>query len=86
MLGSYGGWVDEEIKLLESRLDMRRGQFDKAFRRLRKGLLRAGSLDSTEGYVLLAIAARKTGHGEEFDQALKKAKESGADLALLNEP
>ena len=86
VLGSYGGWVDEEIKLLEARLDMRRGQFDKAFRRLRKGLLRAGSLDSTEGYVLLAIAARKTGHNEELEEALKKAKENGADLALLNEP
>lgn len=81
-----GGWMEEELKILESRLEMRRGLYDKAFKRLRKGLLRGGGLDSTEGYVLLAIAARATGHPKELEEALKEARENGADLALLTSP
>jgi hypothetical protein len=62
---------------------MRRGEYEKAFRRLRKGLLKAGQLDSTEGYVLLAIAARATGHADELAEATRKARENGADLSQL---
>lgn len=83
VLGSYQGWVFEEMKVLTSRIEMRRGEYEKAFRRLRKGLLRAGQLDSTEGYVLLAIAARATGHAEELAEASRKARENGADLSQL---
>jgi hypothetical protein len=70
----------EEYRLLESRLDVRRGDYEKAFRRLRK----AEGIDSSEGYVLLAISARATGHKEELDKALKKARENGADVTLLS--
>ncbi|HKI03482.1 MAG TPA: M1 family aminopeptidase [Thermoanaerobaculia bacterium] len=73
---------DEEFKLLQARLDVRRGDYPKAFQRLRKGL-KTGDLYSSEGYVLLAIAARETGHAEEFQKALKKARESGADVDTL---
>lgn len=83
VLGTYGGWIEEELKVVESRLDIRRGDFDRAFKRLRKGLLARGSIDSTEGYLLLAIAAKATGHGEELEQALKAAREGGVDVALL---
>lgn len=83
VLGGYGGWASEELKILESRLEMSRGVYDKAFKRLRKGLLRGGGLDSTEGYVLLAIAARETSHKQEFDEAVKEAKENGADVSVL---
>jgi predicted Zn-dependent protease len=74
---------DEEFKLLQARLDVRRGDYPKAFQRLRKGL-KTGDLYSIEGYTLLAIAARETGHGEEFEKALKKARESGADVDALS--
>ncbi|HZF09876.1 MAG TPA: M1 family aminopeptidase [Thermoanaerobaculia bacterium] len=74
-----------EWKLLQSRLEIRRGAYDKAFRRLKKGLPEIGGLDSAEGNLLLAIAARATNHREEYDRAVKAARESGADLALLNE-
>ncbi|HKV13088.1 MAG TPA: hypothetical protein VJ725_33410, partial [Thermoanaerobaculia bacterium] len=67
-----------------SRLEMRQGVYDKAFKRLRKGLLKSGSLDGTEGYVLLAIAAQATGHKEELAEALKQARENGADLTSLD--
>jgi tetratricopeptide (TPR) repeat protein len=83
VLGSYQGWVFEELKVLTSRIEMRRGEYEKAFRRLRKGLLKAGQLDSTEGYVLLAIAARATGHADELAEATRKARENGADLSQL---
>jgi hypothetical protein len=85
ILGAYGGWVEGDLKILESRLEMSRGSYDKAFKRLRKGLLRGG-LDSTEGYVLLAIAAKATSHKEALDEAVKEARENGADLALLTGP
>jgi len=83
VLGAYGGWVEEDLKILQSRLEMRRGVYDKAFKRLRKGLLKSGNLDSTEGYVLLAIAAQATGHKEELEEAMKQARENGADLTSL---
>jgi hypothetical protein len=72
----------QEFTLLRSRLDVRRGDYDKAFQRLRKGL-KANELDSSEGYTLLAISARATGHKEELDKALKKARENGADVSAL---
>ncbi|HEX7181859.1 MAG TPA: M1 family aminopeptidase [Thermoanaerobaculia bacterium] len=68
----------DSIELLQSRLDVRRGSYDRAFRRLRKG-----GAGSGETYALLAIAARETGHTEYLEEALKKARENGADLALL---
>jgi hypothetical protein len=73
-----------EWKLLKSRLEIRRGAYDKAFRRLRKGLDDIGGLDSTEGNLLLAIAAKATHHQEEYDRAVKAARESGAEMGLLS--
>jgi hypothetical protein len=74
---------DPEFQILRSRLDVRRGDYDKAFQRLRKGV-NSAALNSSEGYALLAIAARATGHKEELDKALKKARENGADVSLLS--
>ncbi len=83
VLASYSFWFEEDLKVIESRLDIRRGDHEKAFKRLNKGLLRKGTLDSTEGFVLLAIAAQATGHTAELKEAIEAAKENGADLALL---
>jgi hypothetical protein len=73
---------DEEFKILGARLDIRRGDYEKAFQRLRKSL-KTGDLYSNEGYALMAIAAKATNHAEEFEKALKKARETGADVRLL---
>jgi tetratricopeptide (TPR) repeat protein len=73
----------EEFKVLQARLEVRRGDYQRAFQRLRKGLLRDGELDSTEGYVLLAIAAKATSHQVEFEEAVKEARENGADVSVL---
>jgi hypothetical protein len=77
---------NRELALLQTRLDVRRGDYAKAFRRLRKGVSDEGNLENGEGYALLAIAARATGHTEELEKALKKARESGVDVALLAQP
>ncbi len=82
-LGTYTGWVRTELRVLESRLDLRQGTYDKALKRLRKGLLKSGDIDGTEGYLLLAIAAKEAGSKDDFDRAVKTARENGADLALL---
>ena len=73
-----------EWKLLKSRLEIRRGDYDKAFRRLRKGLGDIGGLDNAEANLLLAIAAKATHHKEEYDRAVKAARESGVEMALLS--
>ena len=82
-LSGYGGWIEEELAVIEARLDIQQGEAERAFKRLRKRVLRHGSVDGTEGYVLLAIAAQSTGHGEELKEALETAKENGADVSLL---
>jgi hypothetical protein len=74
------------VTLLQARLDVRQGEYEKAFRRLRKGVTAEGDLENGEGYALLAIAARATGHAEELEKALKKARENGVDVALLAQP
>lgn len=82
-LGKAGRFMDgtDELKLLESRLAVRRGSYDKAFRQLRKGM-EDGELGG-EGFALMAVAARASGHTEEYGKALKKARENGADVAAL---
>ena len=62
---------DESVRVLRARLEVRRGEFEKAYRRLRKGVIASETLDTSEAYVLLAIAAQKTGHADDFTKALK---------------
>jgi hypothetical protein len=78
------GDEDDTVQVLRARLEIRRGDFEKAFRRLRKGVLATEDLDSSEAYALLAVAAQKAGHAEDLAKALKKAKETGADVAVLS--
>ena len=81
-LAGRKGWVAEEQKIVDARLALRRGDFDRAFRRLHGGFFTNG-VDSTEGYLLLAIAAQASGRRDDRAQALKAVKDSGADVALL---
>lgn len=74
---------DDTVQVLRARLEIRRGDFEKAFRRLRKGVLGTEDLDTSEAYALLAIAAQKAGHADDLAKALKRAKETGADVAAL---
>lgn len=78
------GDEDDTVQVLRARLEIRRGEFEKAFRRLRKGVLGTEDLDTSEAYALLAVAAQKSGHAEDLAKALKKAKETGADVSALS--
>jgi len=71
------------VRVLRARLEIRRGDYEKAWRRLRKGVIASEMLDTSEAYVLLAVAAQKAGHADDFLRALKRAKDIGADVSAL---
>ena len=75
-------WMDDELRVLDARLAMRRGDLTRAFRQLHGGFF-SEAVDSTEGQLLLAIVAQATGRKDELAEALKAVKQSGADVALL---
>ena len=87
--GKLGRWADDsvrgEVDVLQSRLDLRAGRFVEAFRRLKKVVLRRGSVDSAEAHLLLGVAALRTGDKEAFEDAVKAAEERGADVKKLRE-
>lgn len=74
---------DPNVRVLRARLDIRRGDYEKAYRRLRKGVIASETLDTSEAYVLLAVAAQKAGHADDFLRALKWARDTGADVSVL---
>jgi hypothetical protein len=77
--------VQEQIKILECRLDLLDGNHTRVVDRLRKSLRGKRPSGDTEGYVLLAIAARASGEAEVFEKAAELAREQGADLSVLEE-
>jgi hypothetical protein len=74
---------DPNVRVLRARLEIRRGDYEKAYRRLRKGVIASETLDTSEAYVLLAVAAQKSGHADDFLRALKWARDTGADVSAL---
>ncbi len=64
-------------------MEVRLGDYEAAYQRLRGGVLDPKDATSTEGYLLLAIAAAATGHGSELEEALKIARKRGADVSRL---
>jgi len=74
---------DPFVENLQSRLEIHRGDYDGAFRRLQETFLDSARTHTTEGLVLLAIAARETGHPDVARRAAEMAGRLGADLSLL---
>ncbi|MEM7356889.1 MAG: M1 family aminopeptidase, partial [Acidobacteriota bacterium] len=66
-------------KNLEARLAIREGDFERAFKLLRKAMWSGG----TERLLLLAIAARETGRDDVYDRVVTRANRQGADLSVL---
>jgi len=77
------GRLEAEMDLVESRIELRESDAEPAYRRLAKLLTGPDALASTEGYLLMALAARRTGRSEEFDFAIENATQRGADTSLL---
>lgn len=76
-------WRKGEIDLLDARLALHEKDFERAYRLLRKGVVKQGTIEGAEGSLLLAIAARATGHTEEAKQAIEDAKQGGAEVGVL---
>ncbi|HVE72562.1 MAG TPA: M1 family aminopeptidase [Thermoanaerobaculia bacterium] len=84
---SVAGWrrvfFKSAVDILEARLDLRRGDAEGAYRRLRKLLRDRDSVASAEAYLLLAIAAKQSNHPRELEQARERARKLGVDVSLL---
>ncbi|HVR99411.1 MAG TPA: M1 family aminopeptidase, partial [Thermoanaerobaculia bacterium] len=86
LLYPYRRWLTEQLALVESRLDLQTGRPEKAFARLRDPLLSDdAALDHTEAYVLLAVAARATGHKKDYEEALTEIRARGVETGPLQE-
>lgn len=75
-------WLEEDLRVLRSRLALRRGDPREAYDLLRKKLLRDRIYD-TEGLAVLAIAARAVGDEEEYEAAREDLEGTGVDLSRL---
>ncbi len=69
-----------------ARLAIQEGDAERAYKELRKPVLKLGARGPVEGLLLLAVAARDAGHAEDFATALDAAIEKGADVTLLKNP
>jgi hypothetical protein len=69
--------------LAECRLALRRGEFEPVHKRLRRLMLGQGSIASTEGYLMLAIAAKALGKADDLDTALEVLRNREVDTSLL---
>ncbi|HEX2463678.1 MAG TPA: M1 family aminopeptidase, partial [Thermoanaerobaculia bacterium] len=74
--------VETEIVLVESRLDLRRGDARGAARRLGKAR-NDGGLESGEGLLLIAIAAKQSGDDELAADAIEAARKRRAEVTDL---
>ena len=72
-----------QVDILEAHLDLRRGDAERAFRRLRKVVSDRDSVASAEAYLLLAIAAKQSNHLPELEKARERARKLGIDVSLL---
>jgi len=80
-----GASLNESIRLLRCRLDLHDGNYAAVIDRLRKSTRGEDPDGRTEGYLLLAIAARAAGEDELFERSATLAEKQGADLAPLRE-
>lgn len=75
----YQAWLTRT----EARIQIQRGEYEAAFKRLNKLMMQKHRSDSTEGYLLLAIAARALGKEAVLTDSLEAAEEKGADFAAF---
>jgi hypothetical protein len=81
--GHHEDYLESDFVMLEARLDLARGEDRKAFRALRKAVLKRSSVDETEAWLLLALSALEAGELDECQEALEVVREREADVALL---
>ena len=79
---SSPAWLQARLRVLEARLAIRCEDYARAYKLLRKMVQKGDG--SAEALLLFAIAARATGHSEDFESALAAARDKGADIAALS--
>lgn len=75
--------ISEEATLVDARIDILRGDYQSAVRRLSKEL-DSRAIDSGEAYALLAIAAGRAGSPETVTTATAEAQKRGVDVSEMN--
>ncbi|MBP7587700.1 MAG: hypothetical protein KBA72_07085 [Thermoanaerobaculia bacterium] len=75
--------IEAQESLVAARIELASGEATAAFRRLKRLVVSRETLDGTEGWLLLAIAAHETGQKETLDQALEVARRRNIDLGPL---
>jgi tetratricopeptide (TPR) repeat protein len=75
----FQGWLSR----IEARIQIQRGEYETAFKRLNKRMMQKHRSNSTEGYLLLAIAARALGKEDVLADSLEAAEEQGADVTVF---
>jgi hypothetical protein len=68
--------------MIDARLAIRSGDHERAYKALRKTVRKGRA--STQALLLFAIAARATGHDDDFEAALAVARDKGADVEILS--
>ncbi len=76
---SIRSYFGAQIKAIEARLAIQNGDFEQAYKLLRK----TKRSPNVETLLLLAIAARETGHLKEYEAAVKAATARGGDVEVL---
>ena len=75
--------IEGEASLVVARLELASGNAAAAHRRLKRLVVSRSTLDGTEGWLLLAVAAHEAGEKETLDQALEVARRRSVDLGPL---
>jgi hypothetical protein len=84
LIASRDRWLlDDDLLVVESRLDLLSGDAGSAFKRLKKRVLGKRGAGSPEIWALVAIAAHEVGAKDVLDQATERAEELGVDLGPL---
>ncbi|MGH7858010.1 MAG: hypothetical protein ACREQY_11835, partial [Candidatus Binatia bacterium] len=79
------GVLETDLLMLEARLDLAKGEAQKAFRALRKAVLKRSSVDETEAWLILALTALEAGELDDCQEALDVVREREVDVKLLAE-
>jgi len=77
-------WLEEDVRVVEARVALTRGDAQGAFDLLHAKVLR-DRVEEAEGLAVLAIAARQVGDRDELEEASEAAIAAGVDLGPLEE-
>jgi tetratricopeptide (TPR) repeat protein len=75
--------IEDALTLLDSRYEILLGEYEQAFKRLRRDMLPEGTPGRTEAWLLYGIAAQAIGNREELERAAQTLSQRGVDVSIL---